>query len=172
MHTVLSWVPLLLCGFSENTWELEEFLAKLWPRPWPPLEPAPNCCWFGHVAECTRHTPPTVLESAWSPTVCIQNLAEVQKAVVQLERGIVRKVISWFRWCLVCLAVCCPRDVVRILSCHNIFHEWWCIEPWLLRCRTCLKGKCDLLKATRTEVTVKNEEKSLVALVEDGKGSS
>lgn len=77
-----------------------------------------------------------------------QNLTEVKKAVRQLEIHIVRKVISWFRWCLVCLEVCCPRELECILSCHHIFHERWCIEPWLLGHRTCLKCKRDLLKAT------------------------
>lgn len=101
-----------------------------------------------------------------------QNLGEVKKAVIQLEIHIVRKVISWFRWCLVCLDVCHPRDVVRVLSCHHIFHERWCIEPWLFRHRTCLKFKCGLLKPTGTEVTIRNEEKSLVAFVENGKRRS
>lgn len=51
-----------------------------------------------------------------------------------------------------------------ILSCSHLFHER-CIEPGLLRHRTCLECKCDLLKARGTALTVKNEEKSLAALV-------
>lgn len=36
------YVTLLLCGFSENALEIEEFLAWLWLRSLPPLEPEPN----------------------------------------------------------------------------------------------------------------------------------
>lgn len=168
---VLTWVTLLLRGFSENTWELEEFLAKLWPRPWPVLEPVPNYCLLGHVAGSTCHTPITVLEEYGT-----RGIASRMPEFNGNEKSCYA---AWDTYCkkgnkVIQMVSSMPRNLSsQRCSVHfelpHIFHERWCIEPWLLRYRTCLKCKCDL-KATGTEVTLKN--KSLVALTENGKRRS
>ncbi|ETE69056.1 E3 ubiquitin-protein ligase, partial [Ophiophagus hannah] len=55
--------------------------------------------------------------------------------------------------CAVCIEAYKPNDVVRILTCHHLFHKS-CIDPWLLEHRTCPMCKCDILKALGIEVDI------------------
>ncbi|KAM9169815.1 RING finger protein 148 [Pangshura tecta] len=97
-----------------------------------------------------------------------QQLTDVKKAIGQLELRILKEgdkeADTDGENCVVCLEVYTPKDVVRILRCSHIFHRK-CIDPWLLKHRTCPVCKCDILKARETELPVKNEAESLQAVV-------
>uniref|UniRef100_A0A8C6YEA4 Ring finger protein 128 n=1 Tax=Naja naja TaxID=35670 RepID=A0A8C6YEA4_NAJNA len=63
--------------------------------------------------------------------------------------------------CAVCIEAYKPNDVVRILTCHHLFHKS-CIDPWLLEHRTCPMCKCDILKALGIEVNLRAVVKLLI----------
>nr|XP_048692168.1 RING finger protein 148 [Caretta caretta] len=97
-----------------------------------------------------------------------QQLTDVKKAIGQLELRILKESDKEAKTdaenCVVCLEVYKPKDVVRILRCRHIFHRK-CIDPWLLKHRTCPVCKYDILKARETELPVKNEAESSQAVV-------
>uniref|UniRef100_A0A674IKN6 Ring finger protein 148 n=2 Tax=Terrapene triunguis TaxID=2587831 RepID=A0A674IKN6_9SAUR len=97
-----------------------------------------------------------------------RQLTDVKKAIGQLELRILKEgdkeADTDGENCVVCLEVYMPKDVVRLLRCSHIFHRK-CIDPWLLKHRTCPVCKCDILKARETELPVKNEAESSQAVV-------
>jgi len=77
-------------------------------------------------------------------------LAEAEKAVGRLR---VRKLqaadpetASDAHACAVCLEAYGAGEAVTVLTCSHVFHQA-CIEPWLLRRRTCPMCKSDILAA-------------------------